>query len=206
MARRRKEARPGEIVAAALAVFAERGFAGAKMDDIADLAGLSKAALYLYFPSKEEVFRAVVRQAVAPNVEALRETLLAAAAPFPALVATLLDRLAHLATVLPIGAVAKMVIGESRNFPELARVWHDDVVEKGVGLLSSLIEQRQSRGELRGGDSRMHAFSIIGPMLIGVIWRETFTPLGGGDVDLGALARQHGETIARGLLNEESRP
>ena len=206
MARRRKEARPGEIVSAALAVFSERGFAGAKMEEIAERAGLSKAALYLYFPSKEEVFRAVVRQAVAPNIEGLRETVLAAQVPFPSLVGMLLARLAHLATILPIGSVAKMVIGESRNFPELAKVWHDDVVQKGVGLLSSLIQQRQAAGELREGDPRIHAFSIMGPMLIGVIWRETFTPVGGAEVDLAALARQHAETVARGLIREETRP
>jgi len=69
--RRRKDARPGEIVDAALEVFAGKGFAAAKLDDIARLAGISKATLYLYFETKEEIFRAVARAAVASLIEAL---------------------------------------------------------------------------------------------------------------------------------------
>ena len=69
--RRRKDARPGEIVDAALEVFAEKGFAAAKLDDIARRAGISKATLYLYFETKEEIFRAVARAAVASLIEAL---------------------------------------------------------------------------------------------------------------------------------------
>lgn len=198
--RRRKEERPGDICRAALEVFAEKGFAGARIDDIAARAGLSKGAVYLYFPTKEDIFRAVVRQTVVPNLEAIEQAVLASEMPVADLVRVLLPRMAETVTVLPIGAVAKMVIGESRNFPELAKVWHDDVIQKAVGLLSRQIERGQARGEIRPGDPRIHAFSIMGPMLIGVIWRETFTPIGGAPVDLPAVARQHAETVLAGLV------
>src|SRR5438874_171360 len=69
--RRRKDARPAEIVAAALEVFAEKGFAAARLDEIAARAGVSKGALYLYFATKQDLFAAVVRDAVAPNIEAV---------------------------------------------------------------------------------------------------------------------------------------
>jgi len=69
--RRRKEARPGEIVEAALEVFAEKGFAAAKLEDIGRRAGISKPTLYLYFETKEEIFRVVARASVASLVEAL---------------------------------------------------------------------------------------------------------------------------------------
>ncbi len=72
---RRAEDRPREICAAALAVFAEKGFAAAKLDDIAKRAGVSKGTLYLYFTDKEQLFRAVVRDTVVPNVETLRTAL-----------------------------------------------------------------------------------------------------------------------------------
>ena len=65
--RRRKEARPQEILAAALALFAERGFVATRLDDVALRAGVTKGTLYLYFPNKEELFRAVVRQALVPT-------------------------------------------------------------------------------------------------------------------------------------------
>lgn len=203
--RRRKEERPADIVAAALEVFAEKGFAGARVEEIARRAGLSKGAVYLYFATKEELFRAVVRDTVVPNVDAIRAGALAADRPFAELLRTILPRLAIVVTAVPVGAVAKMVIGESRNFPELARVWHDEVVLRGIGLLEGLIERAQERGEVRPGDSRIHAFSIMGPMLIGIIWRETFTPVGGAAIDLPAIARQHAETVLAGLLTEAGR-
>ncbi|WP_207790032.1 TetR/AcrR family transcriptional regulator [Sphingosinicella humi] len=197
--RRRKEDRPGDICAAALQVFAEKGFAGARIEEIARRAGLSKGTLYLYFPTKEAVFRAVVRDAVAPNIEVIRQTVLASDQPFDELVRMLLPRVAEIITAVPLGAVLKMVVGESRNFPELAKVWHDDVVLKAVTILSDAIENAQDRGEVRPGDSRIHAFSLVGPMLLGVLWRETFTPVGAAEIDLPAIARQHAETVLGGL-------
>jgi AcrR family transcriptional regulator len=202
--RRRKEERPRDIIAAALAVFTERGFAAAKLDEIARRAGVSKGTLYLYFATKEELFRAVVREVVAPNIETVRAGLLEGALPFADTLRAFLPRFARLVTDLPIGAVAKMVIGESRNFPELAKVWHDDVILKAVGLLAGFVAQAQARGEVRPGDPRLHAFSIMGPMMIGVIWRETFTPVGGEPVDLEAIALQHVETVLGGLLVRET--
>ena len=96
-----------------------------------------------------------------------------------------------------------MVVGESRNFPELAEVWHDEIVQKTLSVLTSQIQRAQARGEIRPGDPRFHAFSIMGPMLLGLLWRETFTPVGGAAIDLVAIARQHAETIIGGLIAEE---
>jgi len=201
---RRKKDRPGDIVAAALTVFAEKGFAGAKMDEIAARAGLSKGAVYLYFPTKEDVFRAVVEQAVAPNIDALGQALLAIDMPFPDRVRTLLPRFGEIVTAKPLGAVAKMVLGESRNFPELAKVWHDNVVARGISLICQIVEQAQEKGEVRTGDPRIHAFSIMGPMMVGALWRETFTPVGGAEIDLVAVATQHAETVLEGLVPRET--
>ena len=200
---RRKKDRPGDIVGAALTVFAEKGFAGAKMDEIAARAGLSKGAVYLYFPTKEDVFRAVVEQAVAPNIDALGLALLAIDMPFPDRVRALLPRFGEIVTAKPLGAVAKMVLGESRNFPELAKVWHDNVVARGISLICQIVEQAQEKGEVRAGDPRIHAFSIMGPMMVGVLWRETFTPVGGAEIDLVAVATQHAETVLEGLMPRE---
>ncbi|MEP6966801.1 MAG: helix-turn-helix domain-containing protein, partial [Pseudomonadota bacterium] len=119
--RRRKTARPAEIIAAALEVFAERGFAAARLEDIARRAGVSKAALYLYFPDKDALFRAVVGEAIAPNFADLRAMARAYRGPFAALAPLLLERIAEAATTTRLPAVAKMIIGESRNFPQLAR-------------------------------------------------------------------------------------
>lgn len=198
--RRRKEERPRDIIAAALGLFAEKGFAGARMEEIAARAGISKGTLYLYFATKEDMFRAVVREVVVPNIAVLEQAALTADLPIVTMVRTLLPRFAEIVTRVPVGAVAKIVIGESRNFPELARVWHDEVILKAIGMIAGYIARAQERGEVRPGDPRTHAFSIMGPMLIGVLWRETFTPIGGAVLDLPAIARQHAETVLGGLL------
>jgi AcrR family transcriptional regulator len=199
---RRAEDRPREICAAALDVFAEKGFAAAKLDEIARRAGVSKGTLYLYFTDKEQLFRAVVRDTVAPNVENLRAGLIQTGLPFADLVRLFLTNFVEMTNRVPVGAVAKMVISESRNFPELAKVWHDEVVQRGIGTLTALIEMAQARGEVRSGDARLHAFTLMGPMLMGVIYRETLQPIGGEPLDLAALAGQHAETVLAGLLAE----
>ena len=198
--RRRKEARPGEIVAAALQVFAERGFAAARLDDIAARAGVSKGALYLYFETKEDLFRAVVRDAVAPNLDAAAAVIGAGAEDFAGCVRALASRLSALLAAGPFAAVAKMVVGESRNFPDLARIWHDQLAGRALALLTGLVEHGQARGEVRAGDPRFYAFSLAGPLVMGALWREVFIPVGAAPLDLQALAAQHVETVLEGLL------
>jgi AcrR family transcriptional regulator len=203
--RRRKEARPAEIVAAALAVFAERGFAAARLDDIAARAGVSKAALYLYFPTKEDLFRAVVTQAAAPNLALVAAAAASHEGPFAELAERLLPALARAIAGSSLGGVVKMVVGESRNFPELARVWHDEIVAKALGAVTQVIERAQARGEVRPGDPRAYALGLVSPVLLGILWRETFTPIGAPDVDLETLARQHVQTVLHGMLAPEAR-
>ncbi|MBV9996220.1 MAG: TetR/AcrR family transcriptional regulator [Caulobacteraceae bacterium] len=201
--RRRKEERPAEIVAAALAVFAEKGFAAARVEDIAARAGVSKGAVYLYFADKQALFRAVVAE-VAPNLERIEALAAQHQGDFPGLVRALLPQLARTAGESRLGAVAKVVIGESRNFPELARIWHDALVSRALTLAAGLIARAQARGEVRDGDPRAYAFGLVAPLVMGLIWRETFTPVGAEPFDLLALARQHAETALEGMLKRRA--
>src|SRR6202007_1861116 len=102
-----------------------------------------------------------------------------------------LANLARLAASLPVGAVLKMIVGESRNFPELARIWRENLVEPGVAMLSGAMPAAQARGEIRAGDPRAYVLSLVGPLLMGVLWDETFVPVGAAPFELEALARQH---------------
>lgn len=196
--RRRKEARPGEIAAAALAVFTEKGFAAARLEDVAARAGVSKAALYLYFPTKTDLFRAVVAEATLPNLERVK-AMAAADQSFDATVRQLLGGVAMIAAAAPVGPVAKMVIGESRNFPDLARVWHDAVVSQVLAILEGVIERAQARGEVRAGDPRLYALTLVGPMVMGILWREVFVPIGAEPFSLPALADQHALVALDGM-------
>jgi AcrR family transcriptional regulator len=116
--RRRSEARPGEIVQAALEVFAEKGFAAARLDDIAAKAGISKGALYLYFETKEDMFRAVVREAVVPNIGMVEAMLAQATMPFPDLLRLAFARIETVIETSRLGAVAKLV---DRRVPQFSR-------------------------------------------------------------------------------------
>lgn len=200
--KRRKADRPDEIVVAALEVFAEKGFAAARLDDIAARAGVSKGAVYLYFATKEDIFRAVVEQGVAPNLSALRAAVAQEGQSFPALLRAFVGVMSGMIETTPLGGILKMVIGEARNFPELARVWHDRLIVPALGALTAAIAAGQARGELQPGDPRQYAASLISPILVGVIWRETFTPVGAEPFDIPALARQHVELWLRGMLLE----
>ncbi|MEO8115395.1 MAG: TetR/AcrR family transcriptional regulator [Phenylobacterium sp.] len=202
--RRRKADRPGEILQAALEVFAEKGFAAAKLDEIAERAGVSKGAIYLYFATKEEIFRAVVDQAIAPNIEVVKAMAAAHPGPFRDLVTALAGHVGALIQHTPVGGVAKMVIAEARNFPEIARVWHDRLVAQALGAVSEAIRNAQARGEVKPGDPRTYALQLVSPFLLGVIWRETFVPVGAEPFDLSALAAQHVDTFLTGVLARET--
>ncbi len=202
--RRRADARPAEIVGAAYDVFSEKGFAAARLDDIARRAGVSKGALYLYFETKQDIFEAVVKDAVAPNIGAIETFALNFPGPFDQLIRMIIPRVAEIADRTGMGKVIKMVIGESGNFPEIARIWHDDVIARGIGLLTTLIARAQAHGEVRPGDPRQHALSIAGPLLAAVIFRETFVPVGAKPFDIESLMQQHLDNLLPGLLT--SRP
>lgn len=203
--RRRKADRPGEIVDAAFAVFAEKGFAAAKLDEIARRAGVSKGAVYLYFETKEDVFRAVVEQAIAPNISAVKAMVAAHPGPLSELLRGVAAHMAGIVESTPLGGVLKMVVGEARNFPEIARVWHDELVSQALGAMAAAIEAAQARGEVRPGDPRAFALQLIAPLLVAVLWRETFVPIGAQPFDLPALMRQHVETLLRGALTDGAR-
>lgn len=198
--RRRADARPTEIILAAYEVFSEKGFAAARLDDIAKRAGVSKGALYLYFETKQDIFEAVVKDAVAPNIGAIEQFALAFPGSFEQLLRTIVPKVAQLADTSNIGKVVKMVIGESGNFPEIARIWHDDIVGKALGLLTGLIVRAQERGEVRPGDPREYTLTIIGPLLTAVMFRETFVPAGASPFNIPHLMQQHLDTVLPGLL------
>jgi AcrR family transcriptional regulator len=196
--RRRKEARPDEILAAALASFAERGFAATRLEDVAARAGISKGTLYLYFKGKEELFEAVVRATLVPNIARL-ETL---AATFEGPSARLLERLLlTLAGVVgsQVGAIPKLVIAEAGNFPDLARFYLDQVVRRGLRLIAAILRRGIERGEFRPVDVDHTVFCVIAPMLIAALWKNSLEPHDDAPLDTQALARAHLDLLLRGL-------
>jgi AcrR family transcriptional regulator len=201
--RRRKEARPEEILAAALESFAERGFAATRLEDVASRAGVSKGTLYLYFKSKEELFKAVVRETLLPNLA--RVEILVGSFEGPS--ARLLERLLlTLGGVLGsrTGAIPKLVIAEAGNFPDLARFYFDEVVQRGLGLIATILRRGIARGEFRPIDVDRAVFCVIGPMLIAALWKNSLEPYGkAAPLNADALARAHLDLLLQGLAAGE---
>jgi AcrR family transcriptional regulator len=199
---RRKQARPGEILDAALKVFAEKGFAAARMEDIAGKAGVTKGTIYLYFESKEAVFKALVREAVGTtlaNVTADVATLEGSASFLLRMVLTTMGQmlLETDKVVLP-----KIVIAESANFPWLAEFYRFEVIARGLALLASLIERGVARGEFRDLPAQHVARLCVAPVLLGAIWRVTFSHLDPEPYDYKGLINTHLDVLLRGLAAE----
>ena len=197
--RRAPAERPQEILAAALDLFVEKGFAATRLDDVALKAGLSKAAIYLYFEDKTALFKGVVRQAVAANLVAVETMLRAHRGPAGELIARILEFMAGRIDETPIALVAKVVLAESRAFPEIGQFYLKEVIGRGLPLLEGLIARGVATGEFRKVDPGLSARSVIGPMLLAILWRSVFEPIGADKLDVRALGRHHAELMLHAL-------
>lgn len=195
---RRKEARPSEIIEAALDLFVVNGFAATKLAEVAQRAGVVKGTLYRYFDTKEALFRAAVRHLVVNNL-AVIEHAPPEDARVSAVVPVMLRQIAATIGASRIPAIVRMVLAESRAFPDLATIWHGEVVSPMLSAIAAFIATGQDRGEIKAGDPRLHAFSIIGPMVAGALYQEVFGHSDGDWLDLNALAAQHADTVVLGL-------
>lgn len=196
--RRRKEDRPGEIIAAALDCFAERGFAATRLDEVARRAGVTRGTLYLYFPSKEELFKAMVRQMIVPNI-AQAETLVGESRePASVQLARILERWAALAAT-PASAIPKLVLSEAGNFPDLARFYLEEVIHRGTGVIRRLLRIGIERGEFRPVDVDHAVSCVVAPMIMSMLWRHSFARFEHRALDTAALCRAHFDLLSRGL-------
>ena len=173
--RRRKEARASEFAAAALALFAEKGFSGTRLDDVAARAGASKGTLYLYFDSKEALFQAVIEDgmgaALATAEAHLAEHHGSAADLLRQLVFGWWENIGQ----TPLAAISKLVIAESRNFPEVARFYRQNVIERGRRLLRSALQRGIASGEFRCVDLEGAIDLIVAPLLMLAVSRFSFS-------------------------------
>jgi AcrR family transcriptional regulator len=197
-ARRPEERRP-EILAAALDLFAEKGFSATRLEDVASRAGLSKAAIYLYFKDKASLLTAVVQAAVGARLDMAQAVVAAHQGPVAPLFAELLALLAREVGHSRLPDIIKLVIGESRAHPEIGRAYLENVIKRALPLFQGLIERGIAAGEFRAVDTRLAVKCLVAPMLLGALWRSVFEPIGAEPLDIEALARQHADIFLKGL-------
>ncbi|VAW69271.1 Transcriptional regulator, AcrR family [hydrothermal vent metagenome] len=200
--KRRKDARPEEILDAALQLFTEKGFSATRMVDVAKAAGISKGTLYLYFENKEEIFRQVVQQRITPiidKIDALIEL-------FDGSQADLLRQLINNwwleIACTSLSAIPKIIVSESGNFPELARFFTLNVVTRSRRLFSKVISRGMKNGEFHIYDAETVARLVVAPLVQATIWMHSLKPY---DDDAGTqnYLQLHTDFILKNLLKHE---
>jgi len=202
--RRRKDARPQEILEAALSVFAKKGFAAARMEQIAARAGVSKGTIYLYFDSKEAVFRALVHEVLGNQITRFTDFARASSGPVAPVIADILRGIGHFISTSNRVVLPKIVIAEAGNFPDLARIYREEVIENGLALFAGLLKKGMATGEFRTLPIPHAARLCIAPVLLGAIWRTTFAQLDSEPYDYAGLIEAHIATLLRGLKRGEN--
>ena len=162
---RRKEARPGELLEAALDLFVEKGFAATRSEEVAARAGVSKGTLFLYFPSKEELFKAVVRENISGRFPEWHQA-------FQQFEGSSADMLRNCLKVwwervgtTKASGIGKLVMSEARNFPDLAAFCQEELVKPCQALICRILQRGIDRGEFRPVDLQYTAYNIMGAMV-----------------------------------------
>jgi len=198
---RRKDARPGELLAAALDLFVEKGFAGTRAEEVAKRAGVSKGTLFLYFASKEELFKAVVRENISGRFGEWNDE-------FNHFQGSSADMLRYCVKTWweRIGAtkaacIIKLMMSEAGNFPELAAFYNAEVIQPGHQLLQRVLQRGVDRGEFRAIDPTYGVYTVLAPMLFLATWKNCWANCHEADmqIDPEKYIEVQVETILYGL-------
>ena len=162
---RRKEARPGELLDAALDLFVEKGFAATRAEEVAARAGVSKGTLFLYFQSKEELFKAVVRENLSGRFKEWGEE-------FETFEGSAADMVAYCMNVwwervgnTKASGITKLMMSEAAHFPELAAFYQQEVIVPGQTLIRRILQRGMDRKEFKPMDLDNAVYSLIAPMI-----------------------------------------
>ena len=162
---RRKDARPGELLDAALDLFVEKGFAATRVEEVAARAGVSKGTLFLYFQSKDELFKAVVRENISGRLVEWNSD-------FEAFHGSTYDMLAYCMNswwervgATKASGLTKLMMSEAANFPDIAEFYQHEVIRPGHSLIRRVLQRGIDRGEFRPLDLDYAVYSVISPMI-----------------------------------------
>jgi AcrR family transcriptional regulator len=170
---RRKQARPGELLDAALDLFVEKGFSATRVDEVAARAGVSKGTLFLYFQSKEDLFKAVVRENIANKFPTWQEE-------FLTFEGTCSDMLRYALTSwwerigkTRASGITKLVMSEAQNFPEIAAFYQEEVIQPGNAMIRRILERGVQSGEFREMNLEQAVHIIVAPMIFLMMWKHS---------------------------------
>ncbi|MGB9166446.1 MAG: TetR/AcrR family transcriptional regulator [Rhodomicrobium sp.] len=196
-----QDERRAAILAAALDVFAENGFAAARLDDVAQKAGVAKGTLYLYFPDKEALFEALLQGLVSPVLERIQA--LSADQTLPSSAA--LEGILTVFQTEIIGTsrerLLRLIIAEGPRFPKIAEFYHREVISKGREIIRAIASRGYERGELPSDAMARFPQLFFAPLLTAVVWRSLFSRF--DPLDVNAMIECH-RKLMLGLKDEET--
>ncbi|MBS4037356.1 MAG: TetR/AcrR family transcriptional regulator [Hydrogenophaga sp.] len=205
---RRKEARPGELLEAALSLFVEKGFAATRVEEVAARAGVSKGTLFLYFPSKEELFKAVVRETIAGRFAEWNEEFERFEGDSVELVRYCMNSWWERIGQTQASGITKLVMSEAGMFPEIAAFYQQEVISPGHDLIRRILQRGIDRGEFRTMHLDYAVHSLIAPMIFLLMWKHSMsacTPSSAPIDPLGFIDTQV-DLLLRGMLVRSTAP
>jgi TetR/AcrR family transcriptional regulator len=170
---RRKEARPGELLDAALSIFVDKGFAATRVEEVAARAGVSKGTLFLYFPSKEELFKAVVRENIGGRFSEWNKELAQFEGDTKSLLNYAMQEWWQRIGMTDASGITKLVMSEAGQFPEIASFYQHEVIEPSHDLLKRILQRGIDRGELRPFNMEYAVYSLIAPTIFLLTWKHS---------------------------------
>ena len=185
---RRKADRPAEITQAAFETFAEAGYANARVEEVAKRAGVSKGLLYLYFKTKDELFKAVVRSVVLPKVDALLAEVDSDERSAEAFLRGPVRAFMQALPGSPLAVVVKLMLTEGSRHPDLVNFYWENVASRGLVALQRLIQRGVSNGEFRSTELQQFPHLVVAPVLMAVIFGLLFKDQ---ELDTDALIDTH---------------
>jgi AcrR family transcriptional regulator len=199
--RRRKEARPAEITQAAMEAFAEHGYDATRVDDVAKRAGISKGLLYLYFRTKEELFKAVIRSFVQPRVAGLIQAIDASEGSAEDFLRGPFLDMAQSIPRSRIRHLVRLMVSEGPKHPDLTKYYWEHIAGPGVAALRRLFEGGVERGEFRASALDRFPQLLVAPVLFSTLWQVVFEPHEHLDTD--ALLAAHVEFVLDAIRQPE---
>jgi AcrR family transcriptional regulator len=200
--RRRADARPQELLAAALALFVERGYAGTRLEEVARRAGVAKSTLYLYYENKLELFKAVVRNSLVAGFDEVAQAQQARGLGAREQLAGLLTAFVRRIADSPLSGIPKLVIAEAGNFPELARFYHDEVIRRGRDMTLGILRRGAASGEFRDVDAEYAWRIVVAPLLMAIIWKHSFAAFEPAPLDFARHLDAHADLLFNGLAKD----
>lgn len=197
--RRRAEARPDEVLDAALALFVEKGFAATRVEDVARRAGLSKGTIYLYFPSKEALLEGLVRRAIVPIADSALVAIGNAEGDPRPVISMVLRMMALRISDPKVAAIPKLMLRELRSFPDLAAIYRREVLDRVLPTIEALIRRGMEGGYFRPVDPALTIRSLVGPVALHLALAEVFGIVPEGGLGMDTLIENHLTILFDGL-------